>query len=187
MCGVMMSDRILVMLNVKINNQEVFTAFDVTKAIRKEIEDRNESDKVAHGDTRNIVTNEFVTGEMSGYNRELRTLNVPGDPEAFVYYPDGKSADDHEKVGSIAIFSTPVNPPADNDSNMTKGSRLEIPQTVLAQVSVVGGSYDICINGTNIYVKPDKTGRVRLSKTSCGGIGKFEITVDNNVITIQSL
>ena len=49
----------------------VFTAYELTLMARNLT-----SDNVSHDDVRNIIENEFITQQMSGYDRELCTLNI---------------------------------------------------------------------------------------------------------------
>jgi len=78
MCSVKVATTILEVLQTMIQDSEVFTAFDVTKKARAAI-----TDNVRHGEVRDIVNNEFITGQMQDYQRNLRTLNIPNDPQAF--------------------------------------------------------------------------------------------------------
>lgn len=91
MCTVTVAQYILDALMARIKNQSVFTAYDVTKDARDLTKDN-----VSHRDVRNIVHNEFMTGQFpSEYNQEPIELSVPNNPVAIVYFPDGKSAFDH--------------------------------------------------------------------------------------------
>jgi len=68
-------------VNDFVNNGTMFTAWDVTLAVRKTVKA-----KVQHYEVKREVHNMFDNGNMVGYNRELANLpNV--DPQPWIYHP----------------------------------------------------------------------------------------------------
>ena len=172
-------------LQTMTQDSEVFTAFDVTKKARGVV-----TDNVRHGEVRDIVNNEFQTGQMQNYNRELCVLNLSNDPQALVYYPDGKSATDHPLVDDATDDDTDsdnTDSVIDDDTLVaTAEGRVNIPKKLLDKIAPVGGSYDIVFSGT-VYAKaPNKDGRVRLTLSELGiSSNKVKVTVDTDNDTIQ--
>ena len=185
MCNVMVANSIIVVLDRMIQNGEVFTAFDVTKEVRN-----SSTDKVSHRDVRNIIRNEFQTGQMSGYNQELHTLDVSGNPQAFVYFPDGKSAQDHSLVDEVSDnLDDDENDDEEDVIRKTKEGRINIPRKILDKVQPVGDSYDFMVNGKLICRKATKKNRIRFSLAELGISGdKCRVTVgDSNAIELESV
>ena len=188
MCDVMVATTIVEILEAKIQNQDVFTAFDITQEARASL---GRGNNVPHYDVRNIVANEFNIGQMQDYNREVHTLNLSDSPLALVYFPDGKLASDHHLVDDSPVCDGSTDGDDDDDViTMTAEGRIDIPQKLLNQVDAPGGSYDFSVGGI-IYPKaPDKQGRVRFSLQSLGiSGGKARVTVDtvHNKIDIESV
>ena len=181
MCSVKVATTILEVLQTMIQDSEVFTAFDVTKKARAAI-----TDNVRHGEVRDIVNNEFITGQMQDYQRNLRTLNIPNDPQAFVYFPDEKSASDHIFVDDNTDSDNTDSVIDDDTLVATAEGRVNIPKKLLDKIAPVGGSYDIVFSGA-VYAKaPNKDGRVRLTLSELGiSSNKVKVTVDTDNDTIQ--
>ena len=183
MCSVFVANAIIEVLDRMKANEEVFTAFDVTKEARLAT-----NDKVFHKDVRNIVNQEFRTGGLAGYDRDLCDLNIPNSPSAFVYYPTNKTAADHPLVLDNVVQDDDDNDDDNDDEvvNVTAEGRIQIPKKILDQASPVGGSYDIVVSGT-VYPKvPNKDGRIRFSISALGyNNSKVKITVDNNTIQVE--
>jgi len=182
---------ILEVLDEKMQNQEVFTAYDITCAARLETKNKV---KVFHKDVRAIIENEFITQQMTDYDRELRPLDLlSNQPQAQVYFPDTKSASDHDKIsGSVSdpdtdsTDSTDSGDMADGEYKTTKEGRIQIPKTVLKQVTPQAGSYDVMISGNLKCVKPDARGDVRICLKQFGINGdKVRLTVDTSTDTIN--
>lgn len=189
MCNVATATTILEVLSEKTQNKEVFTAFDITQAVRAKI-----VDFTPHKDVRNVVSNEYASRELEGYSRELCSLNISNNPQAMVYFPDEKSASDHPLVSNS---TEPDEDDTDDDDsndpdviNLTAECRINIPQKLLSQISPMGGSYDVMIDGELKCIIPDKDSRVRLSLKSFGFVGsKCRLTADSskNLITLESV
>jgi hypothetical protein len=209
MCNVLVANTIVELLEQKVLNGEVFTAFDVTSAARATTDDN-----VRHNDVRNIVNNEFITSQMAGYERELCTLDLSGSPQAFVYFPDTKSASDHPLVSadsvdltddsdddtdshdSFARIPTTSDTSTDNDVVLgddevktTKEGRVQIPRNLTSQVTPNGGTIDVLVNGTLKCASKDARGDVRICLKQFGiSDSKVKVTVDttNNTINVET-
>ena len=186
MCKLMVADTIVKILDEKVQNGEVFTAFDITSAVRNEIK----NDTITHKDVRNIVHNEFITQQMQGYDRELCTLDISGSPQAFVYFPDTKQASDHPlvSVGSTTDSTDELDDDEldDDEYKTTKEGRIQIPRKLLNKVSPVSGSFDITINGTIHCASKDARGCVRIGLRQLGiRDNKVRVTVDTNSNSIN--
>ncbi len=188
MCNVLVASSIVEVLEKMIQNQKVFTAFDVTKEARKIV-----SDTVLHRDVRSIVTNEFQIGEMKDYNRELCTLNISNTPTAFVYFPDSKSAADHPFVDDVSVVEDDEDEENGDDENIisiTAEGRFNIPKKILDQIQPTGGSYDLMVNGDLHCRVSNVDGRIRLTANKVGlTTHKCRITVDTvkHKILVESI
>jgi len=203
MCNVLIANAIVELLEQKVLDGEVFTAFDLTSAVRATTDDN-----VRHSDVRNIVGNEFVTSQMAGYERELCTLNLSNSPQAFVYFPDTKSASDHPLVLDIGVpvsqpvsqpISQPISQPVATNITVdldvdevatTKEGRVQIPRSLTSQVTPNGGSIDVLINGTLKCATKDARGDVRICLRQFGITdSKVKVTVDsaNNTINVETV
>lgn len=91
-------------VNEYVNDNKMFTAFDVTKEVRARVRDR-----VSHTDVRRDVHSMFSTGTMFGYNRTL--ANLAGvNPQPWIYHPlsvDSVDALDTYK-GTPVAFAVPA-------------------------------------------------------------------------------
>jgi len=188
MCTVTVAQEILDCLRVKVSQGEIFTAFDVTQAARVAT-----SETVLHRDVRNIVGNEFVSGAMGDYQRQLVELDAKDNPQALVYFPDGTDPYDHP----MAV--RPVAPdPADDEVledtvgtdstnpdvfTVTAEGRVNVPLKLLSKVDDTGGTIDVVVNGTLHCQKPNADGRVRLSGFT---VKKVRILADAKQITIDN-
>ena len=168
----------------------VFTAYDVTKAARALTTER-----VEHGDTKNIIISEFVTGNMPNYDKGYRTLDkIDSKPFAVIYYPNSKSPDEHPLItGGITkpvSSSIPVNFSNVEDGvvTATNEGRINLPKKVVALITPIGGSYDVIVGGITFSKTPDKDGRVRFFLKKLGihsNKAKVIANTDNNTIEIE--
>ncbi len=197
MCSVATANHILEILEDMIQNQEVFTAFDVTVAVRAIT-----SETVLHDDVRGVVDGQFISQQIAGYDRELCALNVSGNPQALVYFPDGKSAQDHSLVdGSTASVAPAASDGSDGSDGAvvdldddeyatTKEGRVQIPRKLLSQVNPVGGTYDVMISGSLKSASADARGDVRVSLRQYDITDekvKLVVNVSNNTISIETV
>lgn len=206
MCTATIAQEILNALQTRIDNGSVFTAFDVTTDVRDSTRDR-----IKHRDVRRIVHEEYQTGHFpDNYNRvDGVELDVPSSPLVIVYYPDGKSASDHPKAlhatapqtasQTATSFPPSVAPTTkqgghvkDGDSficTQTSKGVINIPQDIVDKALIIGGTYDLSINGEIVYKKPDGKGRLRISSSRLGDGSKFKLTLDtaNNTIVVETV
>ena len=201
---------ILNVLSAKLEKEEVFTAFDVTTATRS-----MSSENIDHSDVREIVHNEFNTGEFPvNYNQGPIELTVINNPVAIVYYTDGSRPTDHplarQHTGTNSPSTSPVaalgitapssaapNPKRtklggkakDGDGficNVTCDGRVNIPKEIYAQVRPDGGVFDVQISGSIRYKKPiGVDDRLVLTKSDLAGGQKFRVDVDVAANTIN--
>ena len=180
MCNTMVKTIIDDVLNQMILDKEVFTANDVTLAVRKlTIND------VPYEDVKNIIINKFVTGQMMDYNRDYK---FEGMDFVAVYCPEESSNTVEETTTEV----TPVENTVSIDSGvvvkLTKDGRVNIPRELLKQISMVDGSYNIYICGTHKYVSPNNNGCIRFGLRSFGIKGdKVSLVVNSNSITISEV
>jgi len=185
---------------------KIFTAYNVTEAVRDVENQKASPEKIYHNDVRSIVENEFVTQNLASYDRELCTLNVSGNPQAFVYFPDGKLASDHPLVDdgytNQPASSAPVSGPTgsianhigtvgtvdldDDEFATTKEGRVQIPRKLTSQVTPNSGTYDVIINGTYKGATADARGDIRVCLKQFGITdSKVKVTVDTTANSIK--
>ena len=196
---------ILDALSNAIKNGRVFTAFDITTDARDGTDER-----IDHTDSREIVHNEFTTGEFPDeYNRQEQ-LELNNGQIAICYYPDGKVAEDHPAAAQHTATTSPSTSPVaalntaaptaktggktkDGDGfivNVTSEGRLNVPKELFSQVSADGGTFDVQFNGTILYKKPiGSEERLVLKKSELKGGSKFKVGVDvaANTITVEQI
>jgi hypothetical protein len=188
MCNTAVASSIIETLDRMRADEEVFTAYDVTKETRQSVDDN-----VRHNDVRSIVEQEFQTGGLVGYSRELRTLDLPSAPQANVYFPYGKSAEDHSLVaedwdGADGPDDADDTDDGDDTITATAEGRINIPKKLLDQITPVNGAYDLSFGGTLFPRTANKDGRVRVSLSDLGiSSNKVKITVDNDVLQVESI
>jgi hypothetical protein len=201
MSNVMVAQTIIEILEQMALDGKVFTAYDVTVGARATTDDN-----VRHDEVRDIVENEFNTQQVGSYDRELCTLNLSGSPEAFVYFPDGKSASDHVLVDGGCAVSTSVSQPIsqpvsqsastpivdldDDEYKTRKDGRIQIPVKLYAQVTPNAGSYDILINGSLKCASTNARDELRIGLRQFGiKDSKVKVTVDvtANTIVIETV
>jgi hypothetical protein len=200
MNNVMVAQTIIEVLEQMALDGKVFTAYDVTVGARAVTDET-----VLHDDVRGIVENEFVTSQLASYDRELCSLNLSGNPEAFVYFPAGKSASDHVLVddGHVSQPSTPavstaVSQPVstvtvdldDDEYKTRKDGRIQIPVKLYTQVTPNAGSYDVLINGTLKCASTNARDEMRIGLRQFGiKDSKVKVTVDvtANTIVIETI
>ena len=74
-------NEITTVVNEFVNDNKMFTAFDVTRELRGRVKDR-----VQHHEVKREVHQMFTSGQVFGYNRTL--ANLPGvNPQPWIYHP----------------------------------------------------------------------------------------------------
>ena len=132
-----LNDKVIIVISNMTDNDEIFTAFDVTKRIRQE----NPTMNVPHNDVRDMVLDSFRTDFCDDYSRECIDLTVA---RAFVYYPDNESPYDHPLAVKPSTPDTDTSDPkpkrtADPDSMLTVEKRLNIDKMLLVNLGLVPG------------------------------------------------
>lgn len=119
-------DKVVALISELTGKDVVFTAYDVTRAIRKD----NATMNVPHVDVKEMVVSEYNDNYSDIYERTLTELTVG--QHAFVYHPDGVSALTHPWA---------VRPDVDVDTNsdLTVENRLNISQSLLGRLSLTPG------------------------------------------------
>jgi len=201
------AQHILNALAARIKNGSVFTAFDITTDAR-DATDEN----VKHGDTRNIVHQEYGAGEFpDNYNRD-EFLELKNGQAAICYYPDDKTSGDHpEAMYPLALpigqapasvqqvqAASPVSaaPKAKQGGSVKDGNGfictetskgvINIPDDIVKAVTPNGGTYDIQIEGGGLICKvADGKGRLRIASSKLGSGSKFRLAVVTNTITVE--
>jgi len=121
-----------------VDNNTMFTAWDVTLATRKRSKDR-----VQHYEVKREVHRMFDNGNMTGYNRQL--ANLPGvNPQPWLYFPP--SADPNTYTGKPAAPSAAAALPA-------------VAATPALSMSSLDDGADIGGDGSVVY-KFDSTDRL---------------------------
>lgn len=124
-------------VNEFMNADTMFTAWDVTVAVRK-----RSKDKVQHFEVKKEVHRMFDNGGMPSYDRVLANLpNV--NPQPWIYYPP--SADPSTYDGKPVSISTPVALPA--------------PTASMSTVDDDDDDVDVAADGSVVY-KFDSTDRL---------------------------
>jgi hypothetical protein len=200
MNNVLVAQTIIEVLEQMALDGKVFTAYDVTVAARAAT-----TETVGHNDVRGIVDNEYVTSQLAAYDRELCSLNVSGNPQAFVYFPAGKSASEHilvdddghtaqpsaPAVSTVSTHaSTPIVDLDDDEYKTRKDGRIQIPVKLYAQVTPNAGSYDVLINGTLKCASINARDELRIGLRQFGITdSKVKVTVDltANTIVIETI
>ncbi len=106
----------------------VFTAYDVTRAVRK----ANATMNVPHADVREMVVSEYNSGNCDNYDKTLTELTVG--QSANVYHPLGVSASTHPWA-----VKPDVGVDVNTDSDLTVENRLNISQSVMGRLNLTPG------------------------------------------------
>lgn len=189
MCAI--TDAVRDVVNEKTGNKEVFSAFDVTKAVRA----AQGGHVATHDVLKAKVHAMFSQGQMPlDYNKTLIGLDVGGGSQvqAFVYHPDGKNAYDHPLAtkqtvtvtvpsdGSPASASTIPAPTfdavddgdedEDEDSNSSTDSGILVITTVENRIEIPKQLLSkITPNSNGEYLIHAKNGKYRRRKPNIEG------------------
>jgi len=200
MCGIGTVNAVIEVVEEFVKLEKMFTAYDVTQEVRKRADEQVDY----HSEIKRVVHGGF-DWVKAGYQSTLITLNVPQNPQAFVYHPLGTdpmayplavedSVDDSSDDSDDDDKSVLTQPLIRRLCKVTSERRLNIPKRVLLQVQCDGGSYDISVNNGGVFCKKPTTldSRVRLSSPSLGDaqVGdKFKVYADTNrnVVLVESV
>ena len=168
MCNSVDSDRIQNKVAEFVAEGKVFTAFDVTKALRSEFPDFEER----HRGVRRVVR----STQMDGYDSAGVNLVVAGDKAyAIAYFPTGKAATDHPLAiavdpsvkgatdtiaDAIASVSTDGSTPV---LFKTKDDRIQLPKYILDKFP--SATVQVNLKGNVLIYTKNKDGRVRVMAT----------------------
>jgi len=97
-----MQDKVKDQINEWTDDKIMFTAYDVTVALR------NGGERVKHSDIKTIVHDLYVQGEMdTGYSRQM--VNVPGtNAQAFLYLHVISDPDEYEPIKATYQKNSPI-------------------------------------------------------------------------------
>ena len=192
-------------INENIDQNIMFTAFDLTKTLRTLVNNISDGagEFIGHNDIRQFLNDNAFIYENRGYTRTLVTLDVDNKPEAFVYHDVHLDAEDY----CLALKDKNDDNISDDKkiSNgkhvLTKEGRLNISPSILKKVGVssncsacIGKNNDKLIisqvyfpGASNLVVNKD--GRIRLSRYSLNKFGitgnSFSIEVENDSVVIS--
>ena len=116
-----------------------FTIFEITHGLRA----INTQTEIGHDDVKFAVNQMLKAGQMCDYIKTSRPLKVGG--SAFVYHDINDNPDNHPAVDTGTSVSDPADPadPTDADEEdiveITKESRLNIPQNLLKKLGMNAG------------------------------------------------
>lgn len=168
MCDAISADRIQSKVDEFVSLSKVFTAFDITTALRQEFSDFTER----HRGVRRMIHRMFIPG----YERTAAQLSINGTPtDVLVYHPEGVDASTHpmaiaSTAQTVADATAGVAPAASVTSSaspdaaaipLTKENRLQIPKQFTDKVQ--GDSVTVTFGGKLISCTKNKDGRVRIS------------------------
>ena len=175
----------------------VFTAYDITVEARERTDEN-----IRHQEVRDIVHGEWDNSEFMPHmnQEEFARLNVYGD-YAVVYYPDGKTAQDHP-LAIKNVVSQPTKPtstskmggsyPKADGSTVVKATaegRINIPQKMVDEVAPNSHAVYVEVNGRSFGYDHDADGRYRLTLSQIGLKNRDEVTLsiasDGRSITIS--
>lgn len=123
------NDRAMAVLCDLTKQNKVFTAYDVTKQLRKE----NPTIDVIHSEVRDIILEEWKNTFCDEYESTLMELN--NGQHSYVYHPETVSPETHPMVKSKPV-------PTKNDVDefdLTDKNRLNISKELLTQLGLVSG------------------------------------------------
>lgn len=181
----------------KVTNNEMFTAFDVSRAVQ------NMGNRERHMNMKEHVHDVFQTGQMTGYSRTLVAVE-PGKPDAYVYHPI--SADptqykpNHQPLPSSLTpqsfyqgASTPAAPstPSLTSVSFSPPKRLKhqpdargaisIPASLITKIGAKpGDQLDVNKDGKTLVIATSGSGRkytvntssnIRIKRQTWGSIG----------------
>jgi hypothetical protein len=205
MCDSMTVSAVLEVVNDFVKQEKMFTAYDVTKEVRKKAGEQVDY----HREIRRVVHGGF-DWIQAGYQSTSILLNVPGNPRVLLYHPLGTDPNDFhlalqddtdddldsdvldgDNTDSTQVAQAPKSS-VSKICKVTSEGRLNIPKKVLLKMQDDNGSFDISVNGTLVCRKAtDWDFRIRLNSSVLGGakVGDgFNISadIDKNIIIVQS-
>lgn len=196
MCDFVVANQIIEVIDDFVRQSKIFTAYDVTVEARKRAD--NQLDR--HSAIRTIVHDSYDY-DNAGYEKTQITLNVGNNPVAFAFHPVGTDPQLHPlalKDASVVVGTTnspasvaPVVAARSTDKSIrvaTKEHRLNVPKRIYSKIkNVIGGTYDVFVDGTMRCIKPNKDGRVRLSVNGIGRQFRVEADTGRDAILVSTV
>ena len=166
-----LNDKVVIVISSLTGCSSIFTAFDVTKQIRRE---SISTQRIAHHEVKKMVLELFNSDFSNEYDRECIDLTV-GQRAAFVYYPKGESPYSHPLAVQIDD-GTDNSTDNDADTDLTVENRLNIGKSFLVELNLTAGKLVAVTmdnkvmflmattdpSGTTLVVNAD--GRLRINK-----------------------
>jgi hypothetical protein len=174
----------------RVDNDELFTAFDISLAVKELAKQAGQSPE-RHRDMKGAIHQEMSGYLATGvYRRELVDVGAP--TKAFVYYPDGVDPNNYvpmTKTKTVSVKPPPALPAAtadDEDEDEGDGRRvdargsLSVPSHLVASLGLN--------TGERVFVLQDQRG-LRVSRTDgAGSLASYVVDKNRNVrITRQHL
>jgi hypothetical protein len=162
-------------IDVFVNADEVFTAFDVTKTLRKVVKGG-----IRHNEVKNIVFQEWKDTFCDTYERTLTELEIDGKRvSAYVYHPETVSAKTHP----FAVQDEEETKEDDNfvDVNIAyttrelsnSEKRLSIPKEMLINCNMKAGDV--------VYVDTSNSQKITISKDNNSNMSIYSINADGRL------
>ena len=204
----MVEDSIRNVLEDCVKNSFMFTAFDITTLVRKDL---GSNEYVKHSEVNLFVKNMYYNGEIKDYARTIVDLTINGiNMSPFVYYSKSSDASkyDHSWITTNNLQnSVNVLPNSLSHSEIVEVAseyRLNIPMSLSKSIGFL--PYDcvyLSIDNGRIkasrygqkdkdltVIKVNSDGRIRIGKLmldqiACISTTKFKISVENNEIFVE--
>ena len=160
-----------------------FTIFEITHGLRA----INTQTEIGHDDVKFAVNQMLKAGQMCDYIKTSRPLKVGG--SAFVYHDINDNPDNHPAVDTGTSVSDPADPadPTDADEEdiveITKESRLNIPQNLLKKLGMNVGETVYLINQDNIKDHLFLSTLPRIDKED--NLAKYNVNADGSIRVSQ--
>lgn len=190
-------------VNNKVQNSEMFTAFDITNEVRKQ-----SKDNINHYEVRKEVKKIFQSGGMNNYTQTIG--NLPGvNPQPWVYHPFTSDASLYQPniapTPPAATSSSDDDEEDEDEYSVDARKTLCIPAKYLREAGFASGDEAFVIAGSNnIFVtknhnnhtqlssyKVDMYGNVRVTQSILrkGGIAgsRFRVERKNNTIKVEKV
>ncbi len=170
MCNVVLEQKIKDKVWDKVRDTEIFTAFDITKAVR----DENPNMDVLHYEVRTVVHDMFENDEFFDGEDYVRTLvKLKCGPQALVFHTSDKNATDHPEAALPISSALPCGPAANDDG---------VVQPVIDGVNDIDDDDNVASPSVKGY-RSDSRGRFCIRKDALTDIG---VTSGYAFVSMQS-
>lgn len=133
-----LNDKVIALIVTLTGQNTVFTAFDITKQLRRE----HPGLSVPHPDVKGFVVANYLTDDNFAEVYEKECIELKTGDRAIVYYPNDATPYDHPMAVQPASVPAAVNaasPAAAPDTDLTIHNRLNIPISLLDKLGLVPG------------------------------------------------